>query len=119
MPKKYLFTVNKKDFDIQTFRSGGPGGQHQNKTNSGVRIIHRVSGARGESRSEKSQHRNKKLAFERLVASKEFSVWVQKEVFELMSGKTIEERVEETMASKNLKIEVKDENGRWQKGELK
>jgi len=29
--KEKLFSVTRKDFDIQTFRSGGKGGQHQNK----------------------------------------------------------------------------------------
>ena len=56
--KELLFTIRKKDFEIQTFRSGGKGGQHQNKTDSGVRIIHKASGAVGESRNDKSQHRN-------------------------------------------------------------
>ena len=55
-----LFSITKKDFEIQTFRSGGKGGQHQNKTDSGVRIIHRDSGARAESREERSQARNKR-----------------------------------------------------------
>jgi len=45
MPKEKLFSITKKDLEIQTFCSGGLGGQHQNKTASGVRIIHRASGA--------------------------------------------------------------------------
>src|SRR5208283_3001667 len=40
------------------FRSGGPGGQHQNKTESGVRYTHMPSGVAAESRSERSQHKN-------------------------------------------------------------
>jgi peptide chain release factor 2 len=49
-----------KDIDIekQTFCSGGPGGQHQNKTQSGVRLIHLPTGVRAESRTERSQHKN-------------------------------------------------------------
>ncbi len=42
----------------QTFRSGGPGGQHQNKTESGVRYIHKPTGVAAESRTERSQHKN-------------------------------------------------------------
>ncbi len=45
--KQILFSVAEKDFDVQTFRSGGPGGQNQNKVESGVRIVHRTSGAAG------------------------------------------------------------------------
>ncbi len=48
--KKLLFSITKDDFTVQTFRSGGKGGQNQNKVESGVRIIHPASGAIGESR---------------------------------------------------------------------
>src|SRR6185312_11154502 len=41
-----------------TFRSGGPGGQHQNKTESGVRYTHLPTGVAAESRTERSQHKN-------------------------------------------------------------
>jgi peptide chain release factor 2 len=49
--------VNEKELEMQTFHSGGPGGQHQNKTQSGVRLIHK-SGVRAESRTERSQPKN-------------------------------------------------------------
>lgn len=113
MDKKLLFSVIKSDFDVQTFCSGGPGGQHQNKTASGVRIVHRASGAIGESREHRSQYQNKKAALQRLAASKKFKVWQSQKVHEILSGKTIEQRVEESMIPKNLKIEGKDEQGNW------
>jgi peptide chain release factor 2 len=49
-----------RDVDLKrdVFRSGGPGGQHQNKTESGVRYTHLPSGVAAESRSERSQHKN-------------------------------------------------------------
>jgi peptide chain release factor 2 len=49
-----------RDCDLRrdTFRSGGPGGQHQNKTESGVRYTHIPSGVSAESRSERSQVKN-------------------------------------------------------------
>jgi peptide chain release factor 2 len=49
-----------KDDELKrdTFRSGGPGGQHQNKTESGVRYTHIPTGIAAESRSERSQHKN-------------------------------------------------------------
>ena len=117
MPRKLLFTLNKKDFTIQTFKSGGPGGQHQNKTDSGVRIKHKDSGAVGESRTHKSQYQNKKEAFNRLVATNKFKVWVNKEVFVITSGKTPEEMVDEQMYPRNIKTETKDERGRWKRDE--
>src|SRR5437899_378723 len=39
-------------------RAGGHGGQHQNKTQSAVRIIHKPTDMRAESRTERSQHKN-------------------------------------------------------------
>jgi peptide chain release factor 2 len=49
-----------RDCDLKrdVFRCGGPGGQHQNKTESGVRYTHLPSGIAAESRSERSQHKN-------------------------------------------------------------
>lgn len=51
---------------VETFRSGGPGGQHQNVTESGVRLVHLPTGVRVVARDERSQHRNRTLALERL-----------------------------------------------------
>ncbi len=51
---------------VETFRSGGPGGQHQNKTESGVRLVHLPSGVVATSRTARSQHRNRELALARL-----------------------------------------------------
>ena len=47
---------------------GGPGGQHQNKTESGVRYIHMPTGVAAESRTERSQHKNDANAMELLKA---------------------------------------------------
>ena len=113
MKKELLFSITKKDFDVQTFCSGGPGGQHQNKTASGVRIIHRASGAVGESRTDRSQHRNKRLALKRLTENPKFKLWITRTAFAVTSGKTIEQRVEESLNIKNLKFEGKDEKDRW------
>lgn len=56
------------DLEMQTFTSGGPGGQHQNKTQSGVRLIHKPTNIRAESRTERSQHKNKANAMALLKA---------------------------------------------------
>jgi peptide chain release factor 2 len=50
--------IRPEDLKRDTFRSGGPGGQHQNKTESGVRYTHLPSGIAAESRTERSQHKN-------------------------------------------------------------
>jgi peptide chain release factor len=53
---------------FEAFRAGGPGGQHQNKTESAVRAIHIASGLSVVAREQRSQHRNKALALERIAA---------------------------------------------------
>ncbi|WP_086934414.1 peptide chain release factor H [Agarilytica rhodophyticola] len=51
---------------IEFIRSKGPGGQHVNKTNSAVRLTHRETGIQIRVDTDRSQHRNKQLALERL-----------------------------------------------------
>ncbi len=53
---------------VETFRAGGPGGQHQNMTESGVRLVHLATGVRVVAREERSQHRNREVALARLRA---------------------------------------------------
>jgi peptide chain release factor 2 len=57
-----------EDLKRDVFRSGGPGGQHQNKTESGVRYTHIPTGVAAESRSERSQHKNDSNAMALLKA---------------------------------------------------
>ena len=51
---------------VETFRAGGPGGQHQNTSDTGVRIVHLPTGVRAVARDERSQLRNRTLALSRL-----------------------------------------------------
>ena len=60
--------IRPEDLKRDTFRSGGPGGQHQNKTESGVRYTHVPTGIAAESRSERSQHKNDAMALQLLKA---------------------------------------------------
>jgi peptide chain release factor 2 len=72
-------TIEIKPDDLRrdTFRSGGPGGQHQNKTESGVRYTHIPSGVAAESRTERSQHKNDANALA-LLRSKLYKIEEQK-----------------------------------------
>lgn len=58
--------INPEDIEVQTFRSGGAGGQYQNTTESGVRLIHKPTGLVAESREERSQHQNREICLRRL-----------------------------------------------------
>lgn len=69
--------IKPDDLVRQTFCSGGPGGQHQNKTQSGVRYIHKPTGIAAESRTERSQHKNDDNAM-KLLKSRLFKIEEQK-----------------------------------------
>ena len=118
MPRQILFSVTKKDFRIETFPAGGPGGQKQNKTASAVRITHPDSGAVGECRNHRSQHQNRAEALRRLVEQPKWKVWHSNKVRELTTGKTMAQRVDEAMQPEHLKIEFKV-NGRWAEEQTK
>lgn len=104
--KKLLFSVTMKDLIMQTFTSGGNGGQNQNRRNTGVRLIHPPSGARGEARDSRNQGINKRSAFERLIATKEFKGWHKMEVARRCGIlDAVEREVDRQMQPENLKIE--------------
>ena len=118
MSKRLLFSVTLNDCDVQTFRSGGKGGQHQNKTESGVRIIHRDSGARGECRETKSQHKNKRTAFIRMTETSEFKLWTNRMCLRFDENyKTPEEKVETMLEEDKIRVDVKVD-GKWKESEV-
>lgn len=77
-PTEVQIDIKAEDVRIDTFCSGGPGGQHQNKTQSGVRLTHIPTGTVAESRSERSQHKNKDICW-RMLRSRIYENLAEKE----------------------------------------
>ena len=56
-----------RDCDLEFFIASGPGGQHRNKVETGVRLTHRPSGISVTATERRSQHANREVAFERMA----------------------------------------------------
>ena len=56
-----------RDCDLEFFIASGPGGQHRNKVETGVRLTHRPSGISVTATERRSQHANREMAYERMA----------------------------------------------------
>ena len=97
----------------ERFRSGGPGGQHRNVTESAVRLRHLPSGVRVLAADSRSQHRNRETAFARLIAKLEELNRVRKaRVRTRVSRRALEQRLSEKRRrhlAKQLRARVRSE----------
>lgn len=110
--KELLFSVTKKDFEIDWFSGTGCGGQYRNKHQNCCRIRHKDSGAIATGQSQRDRISNLREAMENLIRIPAFQSWVRQKTCEITGEQVeIEEKVEKAM--KNLKFEIKDEDGKW------
>lgn len=114
MIKKLLFSVTKDDLVVTYFSGKGAGGQHRNRHHNCVRIKHPDSGALVTGQSHKERRSNIKEAMNNLVKDVHFKLWHNAKVIEILTGKSIDDIVDQEMQEKNLRIEYRVD-GRWMK----
>lgn len=103
-----------KDLEVSYFCGSGAGGQARNKVASGVQMRHLESGATGRASDSRSQHDNKKSAFNRLLADPRMKFWLAKKVFEVRARESVEDIVARETRPENLKYEIKNAVGQWE-----
>ena len=105
--------VSKKDLTISWFSGTGGGGQHRNKHRNCCRMHHAASGVTATGQSHKDRPSNQNEAWRNLLVNPIFKAWVNQTAAKLNGLPTPEESVEEMMVEKNLRVEVRDESGKW------
>lgn len=98
-----------RDCEMEFFVAGGPGGQHRNKVETGVRLTHRPTGLVVTATERRSQSANREAAYERMAEKLEARQRQQKKRFATKPGKAAKER---RLEGKRLQSERKQSRSR-------
>lgn len=107
--RELLFSLTEKDFEFDNFSGTGAGGQYRNRHMNSFRCLHRPSGSVGIGQRQRSYIQNKKTAFKNCVSTQRFKNWLNKEIHELSTEESIQEKL---LDACDLIIE-KLENNEW------
>lgn len=114
MSKELLFSVTRKDLEINYFSGTGAGGQYRNKHQNCVRIRHPESGASATGQSNRNRQANIREAFQGLVRSTRFRLWHARKVAECLTNESLDDKVDKAMDNRNIKIERRGSDGKWE-----
>lgn len=111
--KEKVLSLTAKDFIVERKKGSGKGGQNKNKRETAILIKHTESGCEAYCCDERSQHQNLMKAFKTL--SERMKPWLKMEHLRKVNNLlSIEQEVEKSLVSENLKVEGKNKNGEWE-----